>query len=507
MEGANFDIRKHLLEYDDVLNAQRQRIYSQRDRIFEKEDLVEDVNELLSQEVERRVKEAHESEEYWRLLAWLEQVQPPFSTPEGIFPPFTYKLLLDELSGSTADLPTALHDLATRAIQADQEHFLNTVLEMVDRAGTDLKTQTEERLDSLDTALDGLADNIETEERRPNVILEEFSGLVRVPFKLDSTQLTQLVNDPKDLTDDLHAQVEAYVTSTSILRLANTIEFRLGEPLGLDAAELQELDWDDVASEVEAHVRQALAARQEKLLGKDGQITRDLALTLERMTEHDDQARLRLLGLMAQGTSTSFDARTHRQVRQVFTRLHYVYLVGEILRNSDSEGLEEEVLEHLQDAQAAQRRAWGESERVRLGIPSTSPQIAANTEGEDGKEEQDPVDELGHNIQTQIYRQVLLGAITELWVDYLTRVEALRISVGLEAYAQSDPLVKYKSQASEMFQNLLADIRSAVIGRIFLYQPRAAAVQAETSAGSSSRPDQVEAIRIWPDPGSGAKPG
>ena len=78
----------------------------------------------------------------------------------------------------------------------------------------------------------------------------------------------------------------------------------------------------------------------------------------------------------------------------------------------------------------------------------------------------------------------------ELWVDYLTRVEALRVSVGLEAYAQADPLVKYKSQASEMFQSLLRDIRAAVIGRIFLYQPRAAATQVEMTAASS----QVERV-------------
>jgi preprotein translocase subunit SecA len=96
-------------------------------------------------------------------------------------------------------------------------------------------------------------------------------------------------------------------------------------------------------------------------------------------------------------------------------------------------------------------------------------------------------EELGHGIQTQIYRQVLLGAITELWVDYLTRVEALRVSVGLEAYAQADPLVKYKSQASEMFQNLLSDIRATVIGRIFLYQPRVAVAQAETGVGAGRR--------------------
>jgi preprotein translocase subunit SecA len=492
VEGANFDIRKHTLEYDDVLNAQRQRIYSQRDRVFEKEDLVEDVNDLLAQEVKRRVKEAHQSEEYWRLLAWLEQIQPPFNTPQGIFPPFTFKLLLDELNRSTDDLPKSLHDLAERAIQVDQEHFLNTILEMVERTGNELQAQIDERTESLDTALDGLADNVETEERRPNVILEEFSGLVRVPLKLDSTRLTQLVNDPKDLTEELRAQVESYVTSSSILRLANTIEFRLGEPLGLDVAELQELAWDDVAAEVEAHVRQALSARQEKLLGRDGQITRDLAAAFERVTNQDDQTRLRLLGLMAQGTSTSFDARTHRQVRQVFTRLHYVYLAGEMLRNSDTEGLEDEVLEHLQNAQAAQRSAWGESERVRLGIAAGAP-LQANLEGGDGKEARDAAEEIGHNIQNQIYRQVLLGSITELWVDYLTRVEALRISVGLEAYAQSDPLVKYKSQASELFQNLLGDIRSAVIGRIFLYQPRPAAVQAEGSPGAPARTEQVEA--------------
>jgi preprotein translocase subunit SecA len=476
VEGANFDIRKHTLEYDDVLNAQRQRIYSQRDRVFEKEDLVEDVNELLSQEVERRVKEARGTEEYWRLLAWLEQIQPPFNAPDGIFPPFTYKLLLDELNASGVDLKLKLLDLASRAIQADQDHFLASTLDQIDHAGVDLKNQIDDRIDSLDTALDGLSDNLENETRRPNVIMDELSGLVRVPFRLDSTQLTQLVNDPKDLAADLHAQVEAYVTSTTITRLANTIEFRLGEPLGLNPVDLQDLDWTDVAGQVEERVRQALAVRQGKLLGADGQIPRDLESALERLPEHDDQTKLRLLGLMSQGTSSSFDARTHRQVRQVFTRLHYVYLAGEMLRNSDSQSLEEDVLEHLQKAQQAQRRAWGESERVRLG--ENAPAV--------------PAEELGHGIQTQIYRQVLLGAITELWVDYLTRVEALRVSVGLEAYAQSDPLVKYKSQASEMFQSLLSDIRAAVIGRIFLYQPRSAVSQTEAGAGSARRPEHVE---------------
>jgi len=51
-------------------------------------------------------------------------------------------------------------------------------------------------------------------------------------------------------------------------------------------------------------------------------------------------------------------------------------------------------------------------------------------------------------------------------------VEALRVSIGLEAYGQRDPLVQYKAQASEMFSQLLEDVRGLVIGRAFATRPR-----------------------------------
>jgi preprotein translocase subunit SecA len=476
VEGANFDVRKHLLEYDDVLNSQRMRIYGQRDRVFEKEDLSEDVNELLRQEVGRRVDEAAAGGELWRLLAWLEQIQPISPGPDGIFPSFAYKVLLGELNAAGGDPRASLLDLARRALQADQGYFLRLTQDLIDRSGESLDEQINERLEVLDTALEGLQDGLETEERRPAAILEEFSGLVRIPFRLDSAQQTQLVEDPRELSDDLRAQVEAYVTSVTVTRLVGTIEFRLGESLGLNPSELQALGWDEVAQRVETRLQEVLAGRTDRLLGKEGQIVRDLEAALERLPSTlDDQAKLQLLVLMSQGTSTYFDAKTHRQMRQVFIRLHYVHLASELLENVNAGALEEEVLEHLQNAQQAQRLAFGQSEVTRSGTSSTS---TLSTPGEtEGASEA-----LGARIQAQIYRQVLLGAISELWVDYLTRVEALRVSIGLEAYAQRDPLVQYKTQASEMFQTLLADIRAAVIGRIFLYQPRLAAAQAETAA-------------------------
>ncbi len=81
-------------------------------------------------------------------------------------------------------------------------------------------------------------------------------------------------------------------------------------------------------------------------------------------------------------------------------------------------------------------------------------------------------DVLGWFDQNEAARHLLLSVISELWVDYLTRVEALRVSIGLEAYAQRDPLVQYKGRASEMFKELLADIRMGVISRMFTFMPR-----------------------------------
>jgi preprotein translocase subunit SecA len=82
------------------------------------------------------------------------------------------------------------------------------------------------------------------------------------------------------------------------------------------------------------------------------------------------------------------------------------------------------------------------------------------------------VESVGRYALNEVHRQLLLSATTELWVDYLTRIEALRVSIGLEAYAQRDPLVQYKSKASEMFAQLVDDIRGLVISRVFAYQPR-----------------------------------
>lgn len=57
-----------------------------------------------------------------------------------------------------------------------------------------------------------------------------------------------------------------------------------------------------------------------------------------------------------------------------------------------------------------------------------------------------------------IFREVHLHFIDKLWVDHIDEMQNLREKVGLMSYAQLDPLVIYKKESFEKFQELLANI-------------------------------------------------
>jgi preprotein translocase subunit SecA len=52
VEGFNFDIRKRVVEFDDVINRQRETIYAERDKVLNNEDLTETIRDFFDQEVD-----------------------------------------------------------------------------------------------------------------------------------------------------------------------------------------------------------------------------------------------------------------------------------------------------------------------------------------------------------------------------------------------------------------------------------------------------------------------
>ncbi|GAB4500749.1 MAG: hypothetical protein Fur0035_02890 [Anaerolineales bacterium] len=482
VEGSNFDMRKHLLEYDDVLNAQRARIYAQRDRVFTKQNLVEDILELLRTEISERVPSAMKDPEGpWKLMAWLEQIQPTFYAANGqLYPSYPTRLLLDQLD--PADLRHSLLNLVTEAVEAEQEHLANAIENSLASAESALEIQLQERADLLGTALAGYKDS--EEKKRPQEMLEELTGLLGVPLRLNGEQLRALAADPQSLEDDLYEQAASQLTSLAINRLLAAIELRLGE--SFPAREKLPADWQPALDQIRAGVEKMLETRRQRLTGANSPMARDIDALLARpeARETDPATLIRLINSLPLTRRAYFDSKTHRQMTQDVARFSYTYLASRLARENASP---ESILEHLTDGLDALEEAWGLVEFFRIGqnasrvadfgLPADSlpdglaPDSALSSLSEEQKSAL--TETLGQHTLNGFFRTVLLRVISELWVEYLTSVEALRVSIGLEAYAQRDPLVQYKGKASELFQNLLHDIRAAAVSNLFAYRPRA----------------------------------
>jgi preprotein translocase subunit SecA len=506
VEGMNFDIRKHLLEYDDVLNTQRAAVYSQRDRIFTKEDLSEDVTEMLRTEVQRRVPEALEDPDGpWKLVSWLDQIQPPLNLGNEMFPSYELKLLLDRIDGSgealkPSDALAALQSIASDALQAEEDHLLGMVNVLLEQAQDRLETQIKERFETLDTFFEGLnlEESAEGGPRNPRQIADDLAGVLHLPVRLSPEQQRALRESPRQVADELRGQVENSVVTQSITRLIGAVERRLEDDLNLGNTDLPVGDWNAIAAMILDALRNIFARRRERYLGPDGVITKDIQAALERINGPVNRHNLLgLLLLIPQGAKAAFDKRTHRRVVQRTTRLTYVFSTARYLEDREPKDITDEVVIHLEEAQQAMQRSWGEYEWDRLSsfrladLDESIRRGLTNALGEDYNESTSLADlsgdvrqtalmEMGRQALTEVYRQLLLGVITELWVDYLTQMEALRVSIGLEAYAQRDPLVQYKSRASEMYRELLANMRLGVISRMFTFRPRS------TPQGASS---------------------
>ncbi len=500
VEGANFDVRKHLLEYDDVLNKQRNQIYAQRDRIFTKEDLSDDIYAMLEDEVRQRVQAGLEDKEGpWKLIAWLEEIQPPFRSGERFFPSFGLSLLLKELSNAD-NLPHALHSLIARAVEAEHEHHLHAIEDLLDRSEEAFNNQLASRLDTLDAYFDGLQEMEALP--RPQKMLEEINSLMGMQMRMNGEQLRLLEENPQQAKDLIANTVRGQLTVLYASRVAAAAASRIGEPLD---EKFQVQGWDDAADTILDLTHRALERKRHTLLGANGQIENDIHNLMPAAP--NDTTKLQLLLSLSQGARTVFNPHTHRQERKFFRRFSYTHLMAQLLEGMETEELTEAILSHLEEAEEALTAALGQAEYARLAANATQlaefgeaarkafgeERLNESAAGLSESERQALVEALGRYALNEFRRRLLLGATTELWVDYLTRIEALRVSINLEAYAQRDPLVQYKARASEMFAQLMEDIRGLVISRMFTLQRQpveVAPVEVNSQPSEQAQPSQ-----------------
>ena len=491
VEGYNFDLRKHLLEYDDVLNTQREVIYEQQRRILTKQDLREDVWEVAEAEIGRRVDAvwSEDPPDPLRLIDYLEHVQPTASIAEGkLFPSFSLQYVLSSLpvDKTPEELQAALKERVREALTSEQRYLLANVERGIARALESEESAIARFLEATSIAFEGIeAEYAETgRELDPNSAtraVAENTGL-----DLDSRELQNLAG--RHLEQALLDQVRVVAQKQIRSRMLAQVQVRAGIDWVIDESMLTETRDQLVLETVMKALSQVVAQRTEELTQE---VAREIEAKVRRPADCAADSVLRLLNEIRFDTRTTFDQQ-HRRVSERTERLQFVSWVAEQVSGWQPDRLREAILDHLQSALEAWEDAWGRLEMQRISSYDWSDLDETTRAGlrralsdeqveriEDKRIfELDPKQEktvrryLGRQVMLNVQRQLMLDITTRYWVEHLTEMEVLRQGIGLQSYGQRDPLAEYKVRGYEMFQELLLAIQADLVAAMFTYRPR-----------------------------------
>ena len=75
--------------------------------------------------------------------------------------------------------------------------------------------------------------------------------------------------------------------------------------------------------------------------------------------------------------------------------------------------------------------------------------------------------EIGEQTMKELEKAIMLRVVDSKWMDHLDAMDALKEGINLRAYGQKNPLVEYKFEAHEMFEEMIESIKRTVV--TFLY--------------------------------------
>jgi preprotein translocase subunit SecA len=512
VEGYNFDIRKHLIDYDDVLNTQRNVIYEQRMRILTKPDLRDDVWAMVKSEVRERVDplyaqaggagsdrggplpEEERLSAAMRLVYYLETIQPVTAVSEGaLFPSFALQHVLSTLpiEDTPEALRAALKETFAEVLASLQRAGQQNIERLVQRSLEAEPASIERFLEAATIAYEGT--ELEAEETGQELDARNAAQAVSqaIGIELDARSLRDLEGRQLEraLMDLVRAQAQGQVR----LRLLAQVQARLSvswqAPVTLLTMDVSTTEGaEELLATILDGVTAALAPQQAGLLREieadvEANIRGPGDCTRARITEFMHEARF--------GTRSGFD-KQHRRVSRKVERLQYTSWVAEQIAGWGRDRLERAILDHLQAALQAWESAWADLELRRISS-NTLAELDQETQRGLGKifgperlaelqttrvvdlqdaDRQVLRNYLGTRVLFNVQRQLMLDTTSRYWVEHLTAIEVLRQGVGLQSYAQKDPLAEYRVRAYEMFQDLLHAIQADVVTGMFTYRPR-----------------------------------
>jgi preprotein translocase SecA subunit len=476
VEGYNFDIRKHTVEYDDVMNRQREVIYTRRRRILEEARDQHRMEELLARYFHPEVLFSEIRDELHATMALDEAVVRGRLTRLLPDVPFEVARLRE---ASDQELPTLLLPL----IQDQQRHSIPVfvdelwdVLDMPDDAEATLSEASYDEARQYVHELWREQRGGDLEDRIKELFGKEIDRLLEQYLTGYETWLQEQINEAiaeatNPATDEVNVSLVQRRLQTILPEVQPQDE---DSDQAEEVARLAGLSPDRLQRALEAYIPHnreeghhidlltrelfsllpILPAPQEVLRHTPSQTEREqkrehyLALYRERLwhitaglpEEEQEAIQQDAIETLSNelsplaGSSSPLAASDRNNILNSI--LSYgMDLVGDVLDQLDAEAIRAMLFEVLSQTFNHWRRIIGDEQL------------------------------------NQFQRTLMLQNIDREWQEYLTAMEHLRQGIGLQAIGQRDPLVQYQTQGYRMFNELLTSIDQTVVRKFFHQLP------------------------------------
>jgi preprotein translocase subunit SecA len=426
VEGYNFDIRKHLLDYDDVLNRQRELIYGRRYRFLTSNDLEAELSDMVESELDRNLEEvSKQNGDEVALLTYLNEVLPlslaapdspfpyqfPFLGRLTCFPPFTVLFLAHQLAALPHEAsPDTLLELANQASDEYRQHLLDSVVRDPFDSALDQYRQT---LSTYSELLENKVDDYTSlmeEQDRPlssQDLLPYVQSVFPIPLNVKPAELRGL--SMPDATDYLAQQLERAYHQELCEKLLRSVLARTPPNLKLDQSKLT-----DIPSEHLDALLSRSSGDDEATQKRLSSVAQGKGALLDVLLQMNTQANLELGALrdvLAEAIGVAYDVWATRQLQEMSSavnerggrlraaseddllpllmeltyseradfdkghlkrvtfapRFPLPFLALPPFKALRREDLREVILEQLEAALLARQEAWGRQEFVRLG--------------------------------------------------------------------------------------------------------------------------------------------
>lgn len=431
VEERNFQMRKNILEYDEVMEHQRQRFYGLRQGILEGRQ----VKSLIFEYIEDVVDDA--------IVEYLDPEFPALCAAEYAREKLDCSILPDRLRGKDAnEMDIAIRRLAKQDVAAS---ITVTLGEYIPQESSDFlmefdsaglhnwaKNRFGVEVDTGDLREDGPG-----VRRKIQELLEEAAFA-----KIDAADLDEIVlfadkdYGPTRLSKWIKTKFTFEVTPDEIIKARNDEELDVRDLVIEKARDLYhqreaEFPVDYIMQTTMVIARQDPTAAFEGLVkwAKD-RVNLDLSVNDIKTTP---PAKMRQQLVDAMSKMVSIDDLEEK--------------INAALATSSDDELDEYLKSQFDQGITPRMRYLDEHDREDA--------IRARVETLDRPE------------LVQFEQMVLIETLDQSWKDHLYEMDQLRDSIGFRAIAQTDPKIEYKREGQRMFLTMMKDMRERVTDVIF----------------------------------------